>query len=82
VFDKLIAHLKTLSPVKELEIYTDKIPDMLGRLLDFVLGENELAASYAIPIICMFLSNFNVEETPERLEEWFGKYVKGTTVKL
>ena len=80
--EKLTAHFKTVSPLQELSIYTTKTPEILQKLLEFVVGENELSASYSISIICLFLSSFNLTYESDKLKDWLNSYVEGAVKKL
>ena len=82
VYEKLNAHFKILGPVKDLEIFINKIPELLKQLLEFAVGDNELTASYSISVICQLLSNCNLTEEASKLKEWFESYVDAAVVKL
>ena len=71
-----------MGPVRKLEVYLTRIPDLLAILLEIALGQNELAAAYSISIISILLSNFNLEGESDKLEEWTSKYISGAVAQL
>lgn len=82
VFEKTNAHLKLGNPIKELSLYNNRIPDLLSRLLEFFVGDNENASTYSISIICQLLSYFNIKDSADKLSPFLNQYLLAVTNQL